>query len=158
MEKTNGVIVLVYGIPAAGKTRLSTNLCKDSLKYNNGTFVSIHFDDFYPPDLRSEQIYSSARDVSDDTRSGQLFKLKDTRKHINDNIEHLIKINRLGTLGSDSPTTDHNGQLQESWIIFLHQVSASNCDVTFDDYGRYVSDHYIEIEEWGGGEFNRITR
>lgn len=138
MEETNGVILLVYGIPAAGKTRLSTSLCKESQKHNNGTFISVHFDDFYPPDLRDEQEYTSySRDVSDDTCSGQLFKLKDTRKQINDNVEHLIRANELGigTATSDTPTADN----QEGWIKFLHQISSGNSHITFDDHGRYVS-------------------
>ena len=137
MEKTNGILLLVYGIPAAGKTRLSTNLCKESQKYDDGTFIALHFDDFYPPDLRTEQqCTTSARDVKglDDKHNESLFKLKDTRKEINDNVEHLIRINGLGSSGaSPSPAGS-----QESWIGFLHQVSSCNSHVTFNDHGRYV--------------------
>ena len=122
--------MLVYGIPAAGKTRLSTTLCKESKKYDTGTFVSLHFDDFYPPDLRSEQQYATTAEL--DTEP--LFKLKDIRKEINDNLEHLICTNGLGSAGlNPSPVGS-----QESWIKFLHQISLSNCHVTFDDHGRYV--------------------
>ena len=133
MDKTNGVILLVYGIPAAGKTRLSVNLCKESQKYDKGTFVTIHFDDFYPPDLRTAaQECTSPRDVVDDT--GSLFKLKDTRKDINDNVEYLIRINKLGAAGLDSTT----GNRPEGWGRFLHRVSSSNTHIMFDDHGRYV--------------------
>ena len=132
MDKTNGVILLVYGIPAAGKTRLSASLCEESQKYDYGTFISVHFDDFYPPDLRTAQKYTSARDVADD---GSLFKLKDTRKDINDNVEHLIRTNKLGAAGSDSLTAGR----QDGWSKFLHQISSSNTRVVFDDHGRYVS-------------------
>lgn len=134
MERSNGVILLVYGIPAAGKTRLSTSLCEDSLKYDNGTFISLHFDDFYPPDLRAEQEYCITRDPSD---SGPLFKLRDVRKDINDNVELLIRINKLGIAGLDKLTAEHESQ--DSWIKFLHQLSTSNSHVTFDDHGRYVT-------------------
>ena len=136
MERTNGVILLVYGIPAAGKTRLSVSLCEESQKYSKGTFISIHFDDFFPPDLRAAaQDCTSARDVVDDTKS--LFKLKDTRKDINDNVEYLMRINKLGAAGLDSPTADG----PDSWGNFLHQVSSSNTHVIFDDHGRYVRGH-----------------
>jgi len=133
MEKVNGVILLIYGIPAAGKTRLSTSLCKESQRHNNGTFISVHYDDFYPPDLRTDQEYSSTRDA---TCSGPFFKLKEIRKDINDNLEYLIRTNGLGTAtGSDLPTVVS----QEGWAKFLHQVSSSNSHTTFDNHGRYVS-------------------
>ena len=133
MEKTNGVILLVYGIPAAGKTRLSASICKESQKYDKGTFISVHFDNFYPPDLRTAaQEYTGTRDVRGDTG---LFKLKDTRKDINDNLEHLIRTNNLGTARSDSPIAHRS----PGWSKFLHQLSSSNTHVVFDDHGRYVS-------------------
>ena len=134
MEEAKGVILLVYGIPAAGKTRLSTSLCKESQKYDNGTFISLHFDDFYPPDLRNEQqCTTSARDVKM-LHNEPLFKLKGIRKEINDNVEHLICTNGLGSIGL-SPSSVGS---QEGWIKFLHQISFSNTHVTFDDHGRYV--------------------
>lgn len=134
MERTNGVILLVYGIPAAGKTSLSASLCKESQKYDKGTFITVHFDDFYPPDLRTAaQECTSARDVADDT--GSLFKLKDTRKDINDNVEYLIRINNLGAAELNSSTADR----PEGCGKFLHQVMSSNSHVIFDDHGRYVS-------------------
>ena len=139
-EKSNGVILIVYGIPAAGKTRLSTRLCQESQRYNNGTFVCVHFDDFYPPDLRTEQqqYTTSSREVLDGIDSEPLFKLKDIRKDINDNLEHLIKVNGLGFAGSISSMTG----IHDSWIAFLHQIVSTNSHLTFDDHGRYVECQY----------------
>ena len=131
---TDGVILLVYGIPAAGKTRLSTSLCKESVAHNDGSFVSVHFDDFYPPDLRTAaQEDTCTHNKSDDT-CVPLFKLKYIRKEINDNLEHLIRINELGTAESDSPAANKG----ESWSKFLCQISSSNPHAIFDDHGRYV--------------------
>ena len=122
-------------MPAAGKTRLSTSLSKESVKHDDGSFISVHFDDFYPPDLRTAtQEDNCTHDASDDT-CAPLFKLKDIRKEINDNVEHLIRINELGTAESDSPTANKG----ESWSKFLCQISSSNPHATFDDHGRYVS-------------------
>lgn len=152
MERTNGVILLVYGIPAAGKTRLSTILCEESQKYNNGTFISVHFDDFYPPDLRAEQKYTCSRDASDDGCGGPLFKLKDTRKDINDNVERLIVTNGLGTAAS-LPTVDS----QKSWNEFIHQISSTNSHVAIDDNGRYVYVTSIMLTKQDCTDDNRNT-
>ena len=62
------------------------------MKHNDGSFVSVHFDDFYPPDIRTAaQEDTCTYDTSDDT-SEPLFKLKDIRKEINNNVENLIRI------------------------------------------------------------------
>ena len=50
-------IVLVYGLPASGKTLLTTSLVEYSSKDTDMMFrnwIAVHFDDFYPPDTRYE--------------------------------------------------------------------------------------------------------
>jgi len=133
MENSNGVILLIFGIPAVGKTRLVTGLSKESQVQEVGTFVCVHFDDFYPPDLRncSEGINDH---LKSDSCCGQIvFKLKHTRQDINNNLYRLIVANRLGTAG-DALVSNRDGH--DSWSKFLGHLSSSNPHVIFDDDGK----------------------
>lgn len=48
-------IVLIYGLPASGKTLLTTSLVEEAdTKTTN--WIAVHFDDFYPLDTRSEAV------------------------------------------------------------------------------------------------------
>jgi len=131
MENTNGVILLVFGIPAAGKTRLVTGLCKESEIQEVGTLVCVHFDDFYPPDLRNcvEELNDH---LKTDSCSGQpVFKLKHARQDVNNNVNQLIVANGLGTTEG---ALVRDGR--DSWKKFLSQISSSNPHVIFDGDGR----------------------
>ena len=46
-----GCILLVMGIPGSGKTALTRSIVDEHHKW---TYFAVHFDDFYPPDLRVE--------------------------------------------------------------------------------------------------------
>ncbi|XP_065883257.1 L-seryl-tRNA(Sec) kinase-like isoform X2 [Dysidea avara] len=128
MENANGVILLIYGIPAAGKTKLVTGLCEGSQTQRSGTFVCVHFDDFYPPDFRG---CTDEHQKTDSCSEQPLFKLKHARQDLNNNLNHLILVNRLGTAGNSSVSDGC-----DSWGKFLSVISSSNPHVSFDHHGR----------------------
>ena len=132
MENTNGIILLVYGIPAAGKTRFVTGLCEESHMQGVGTFVCVHFDDFYPPDLRGciEELIKQQK--SDPCSEQPFFKLKHARQDVNNNLNHFIAANKLGTAGDSSVSN----KSCDSWRKFLNHVSSSNPHVSLDGHGR----------------------
>ena len=51
-------LLLVFGIPASGKTFLSRSILDHVSKEGQSewTWLAIHFDDFYPPDSRSKPV------------------------------------------------------------------------------------------------------
>lgn len=56
-------LVLIFGLPASGKTTLTRTILecvaegqREEGEHSEGTWVALHFDHFYPPDLRSKRV------------------------------------------------------------------------------------------------------
>lgn len=58
--ETPGCILLVMGIPGSGKTALTRSIVDRNQKWIS---LAVHFDDFYPPDLRVEKKQESGMKV-----------------------------------------------------------------------------------------------
>ena len=55
---SSGCLLLVCGTPGCGKTLLTKNLVDEGSKARPGwRWIPIHFDDFYPPDKRTKQVF-----------------------------------------------------------------------------------------------------
>lgn len=54
-------LLLIFGIPAAGKSLLAQNI--PQVADNEWIWLVIHFDDFYPPDTRYKTVSYSMRTV-----------------------------------------------------------------------------------------------
>lgn len=51
-------LVLIFGIPASGKTLLARSVLKQLTqdKEKEVSWLAVHYDDFYPPDTRCKEV------------------------------------------------------------------------------------------------------
>ena len=86
-------ILLVFGVPGSGKTILTDSLVSRATGAD-WTLFPVHFDVFYPPDIRAAPSPTNAEDSPDQER--EHFALKIERQKVTDCVEWLVR-GRVGT-------------------------------------------------------------
>lgn len=120
-------ILLLYGIPGAGKTLMSRDL---ATHWNTSlcNFVHVCCDDHYPPDLRL---------TGDNDDAGNQFRLKSARRDIIFNVERCLNINGHCEKGGGDRGDKSD---DDKWTNFITAVKERSLH-SIDTNGRSVNDH-----------------
>ena len=113
-------ILLLYGIPGAGKTFVSHDLAT-RWSASSCSFIHVCCDDFYPPDQR----------VIGKDDDGCHFDVKGGRREILLNVEHCLKTNghseggkgdRSDGRNSDCEKVNYERVHDDKWVHFIAAI------------------------------------
>lgn len=123
-------LLLIFGIPGSGKTLLTHSIVQQlaaTTVQQNWTWLTIHYDDFYPPDTRSKM----------GDASGGLFDLKEARRKIHTCLEVLLSRNAELEGHGEEAVPFLDAELRREFPLFLKYLNSQQ--PIFSDTGRLKS-------------------